>query len=189
MVTRQLFEEVEKTQTSIDHYVDAIGTTFKQFPPYVDQILTTYPFNANEIGRVDASFVADLHTIDTSLADLQDRYASASEEDKKSLREQIKVSKQQRETRRWNAYIAFLRTKNAGLADVFSQLVATKFDFSMLSASDQQVIVDVLVKDKLQDTIKNKVPELLSVSEEDITQFVHDLFDLSKMDITIPTRQ
>ena len=82
-----------------------------------------------------------------------------------------------------------MKTKNAALADIFAQLVASKFDFSVLGADQQQVILDVLVKDKLEDTIKNKVPELLSVSEEDITQFVHDLFDLKKMDITLPTRQ
>ncbi len=189
LVTRQLFEEVEKTQKTIDHYVEAIGNTFKQFPPYVDQILTTYPFNANEISTVDTSFVADLDAIDHSIADLQDRYASATDDEKKTLREKIQQLKHQREERRWQAYILFLKTKNAALADIFAQLVASKFDFSVLGADQQQVILDVLVKDKLEDTIKNKVPELLSVSEEDITQFVHDLFDLKKMDITLPTRQ
>jgi hypothetical protein len=59
---------------------------------------------------------------------------------------------------------------------------------SSVLLSKQQHIVDVLIKDKLEDTIKNKIPELLSVAEEDITQFVHDLFDLKKMELILPTR-
>jgi hypothetical protein len=34
-----------------------------------------------------------------------------------------------------------------------------------LSSDQQQFLVDVLVKEKLEDTIKNKIPSVLSVSE------------------------
>jgi len=187
-VTHQLFEEVKKTQDTIDHYVSAMDNTFKQFPPYVNQILKIYPFNDKGISTVDTSFHADLQIIDNQLLTVQEQYASANDDERKLLREKIKALKQEREQRRWQAYITFLRTKDPALADVFAQLVKSKFDFSVLSADQQQLLVNVLVKDKLEDTIKNKVPELFSVSEENITHFVHDLFDLKKMDITIPTK-
>jgi hypothetical protein len=80
-----------------------------------------------------------------------------------------------------------LRTKEPSLADAFDQLIANNFDFSVLSSEQQQILVDILVKKTLEDTIKNKIPELLSVTEEELTQFIHDLFDLQKMDIVFPT--
>ncbi len=188
LVTRQLFEETKKTQESIDHYLESIGNTFKEFPPYVNDILNIYPFNDKIISTVDTSFHTDLEHIDTQILDLQNTYAVANDTEKKELRTKIRVLKEEREQRRWQAYIAFLRSKDPSLADVFTQLVHSKFDFSVLSSIQQQKLIDVLIKNKLQDTIKNKVPELLSVTEEELTQFVNDLFDLKKMDISIPTR-
>jgi len=104
------------------------------------------------------------------------------------LRKKIKILKQEREQRKWQAYIVFLRTKDTGLADVFTHLVTSKFNFSLLSVDHQQFLINVLIKNKLEDSIKNKIPELLAVTEEDLTQFVTDLFDLKKMDLVIPTR-
>ena len=188
LVTRQLFEEVEKTQKSIDHYIESIGTTFKQFPPYVDQILTIYPFNTKIVDAIDPSFSTEIQTIDVQMVALQQQYSSASDEEKSSLRMKMKLIKQQREYRRWQAYILFLRTQDAPLADVFAQLVASTFDFSVLSPDQQQIMVNVLVKHTFEDTIKNKIPELLSVDKADMTQFVDDFFDLKKKDIVIPTK-
>ncbi|MEI6118901.1 MAG: hypothetical protein WCP92_06910 [bacterium] len=191
MATRQLFEEVQKTQETIDHYVTVMGDTFKQFPPYLNDILhmEEYRFNAKNISVVDPSFEADMHDIEDQIVDLDAQFKNAPTNEKKNeLREKIKTLRYQKEQRRWQAYIAFLRTKNTPLADVFTQLVGSKFDFSVLSPDHQQLLTDVLIKNKLEDTIKNKVPELLSVKEEELTQFVRDLFDLKKMDLTIPTR-
>ena len=188
LATRQLFEEVQKTQDTIDHYVTEMGNTFKQFPPYVNDVLSIYPFNDKIISGIDTSFHSDLDHIDTQFIDLNSQYAAATDEEKKTLRIKMKALKQQREQRRWQAYIAFLRTKDAALADVFAQLVGSKFDFSVLSPDQQQLILNVLVKNRLEDSIKNKIPELLSVKEEELTQFVHDLFDLKKMDLVIPTK-
>ncbi|MCX6823849.1 MAG: hypothetical protein NT085_01880 [candidate division SR1 bacterium] len=191
LATRQLFEEVQKTQETIDHYVTVMGDTFKQFPPYLNDILQMeeYRFNAKHISAVDPSFDADMHDIEDQIVDLDVQFKSAPTNEKKNeLREKIKALRLQKEQRKWQAYIAFLRTKNAPLAEVFAQLVGSKFDFSVLSPDHQQLLIDVLIKNKLEDTIKNKVPELLSVKEEELTQFVHDLFDLKKMDLTIPTR-
>jgi hypothetical protein len=187
-VTRQLFEEVQKNQDTIDQYITAMGETFKQFPPYVHAILEVYPFNDKHISVVDTSFHADMHAIEDQIVDLDAQFKTAPDEKKQEFRDKIKALRQQREHRRWQAYIAFLRTKDAALADVFAQLVGSKFDFSVLSADQQQRILNVLVKNKLEDSIKNKVPELLDVKEEELTQFVHDLFDLKKMELTIPTR-
>lgn len=187
-VTRQLFEEVQTTQETIDHYLESIGNTFKEFPPYVNDIFTLYPFDAARIDSVDSSFVSDLNTIDLQLADFQNQYNSAPESEKKEIRKKIKNLKQERENRKWHAYIAFLETKNPSLATVFTHLLENKFNFASLSADQQQFIVSFFVKNKLEDTIKNKVPELLAVDEVAITKFMTDLFDLKKMDLTLPTK-
>jgi hypothetical protein len=148
-----------------------------------------YTFNHKNISSVDPSIDADLADIDAQILDIENQYSLATDEDRKLLREKKQALKQEKEKRKWQAYITFLRTKNTTLADVFAQLVESNFDFSVLSADQQQTLVDVLVTNKLEDSIKNKIPELLSVKEEKITQFVHDLFDLKKMDITIPTKK
>lgn len=188
LVTRQLFEEVEKHQDIIDHYLLAMGTAFKKFPPYVNEILNIYPFNDKQLTFIDASYHDDLEAIDNQILSLQEGYEDMDDKEKNSTRKKIKDLKQQREQRKRQAYIAFLRTKEPSLADIFNQLVASKFDFSTLPTDQQQLLVDTLVKNKLEDTIKNKVPELLSVDDEWFSQFIRDLFDLKKMDITVPTQ-
>ena len=188
MTTRQLFEEVQKTQESIDFYLDGMIDTFKKFPPYVNQLLHIYPFNDKEVSNIDTSFHGDISAIDSALADLEAQYAHASDEERKALRKKIRERKEEREARRWQAYIEFLRSKDASLVDVFAVLVENTFNFSVLTPEQQQVLVDVLVKKTLEDTIKNKIPELLSVTEEELTQFITDLFDLQKMDLIIPTK-
>jgi len=187
-VTRYLFEEVHETQKTIDHYLGVMGDAFKEFPPYVNEIFKIYPFNDKVISAIDTSLHADLAHLDAQIAECNNAYNSASEKEKEELRKKMKALKQEMEYRRWQAYITFLKTKDAALAEVFFHLVGSKFNFSVLSPDQQQVIVDALIKNKLEDTIKNKVPELLSVKEEELTQFVHDLFDLKKMSITIPTK-
>lgn len=189
-MTRQLFDEVQKTQETIDHYITALGDTFKQFPPYINTILEIYPFNDKLVAADDTSFHADLERIDMQVVDLNARILTISDEgERKSIRDQIRVLKQQREQRKRQAYIHFMRSKDMSLADIFAQLVANGFSFPVLSQDQQQYILDVLIKHKLEDTIKNKVPELLDVKEEELTNFVDDLFNLQKMDVTIPTRQ
>ena len=188
LATRQLFEEVQKTEEIIDHYITAMNDTFKEFPPYVNDILSIYQFNDKTISTIDTSFHHDLEYIDAQINDFNAQYTVAPATERKELRKKIKTLKQEMEQRRWQAYILFLRTKDVALADVFSRLVTSKFDFSVLSPEQQQLLINVLIKNKLEDTIKNKVPEMLSVKEEDLTQFVHDLFDLKKMDISVPTR-
>lgn len=166
-----------------------MGNTFKEFPPYVNEILKIYPFNAKIINTIDTSFDTDFADINAQISECENQYiAAATDEERMKLREKKNALKQEREQRRRQAYIAFLRTKDAALADVFTQLVASKFNFAVLSADHQQLLVDVLIKHKLEDAYKNKVPELLSVTEKDLTQFVNDLFDLKKMDLIIPTK-
>lgn len=190
LVTRQLFEEIKKTQEAIDDSIKAIGDTFREFPPYVNDILNidTYRFNDKVISDIDSTYHTDIQHIDIQILDLNNQYTAADDIVKKELRKKIKILKQEREQRKWQAYIVFLRTKDTGLADVFTHLVTSKFNFSLLSVDHQQFLINVLIKNKLEDSIKNKIPELLAVTEEDLTQFVTDLFDLKKMDLVIPTR-
>lgn len=167
-----------------------MSDTFKAFPPYVNDIMNIDPYRFNDtlISAIDVTFHADLEHIDNEIVSINSQYAAASEEERKLLRQKMKALKQKKEERRWQAYIAFLTTKNPDLANVFSQLVAKKFDFSCLSSAHQQLLTDILVKNKLEETIKNKVPELLDVKEEDLISFINDLFDLKKMDLVVPTR-
>jgi hypothetical protein len=77
------------------------------------------------------------------------------------LRKKRKELKQQREEIKWKAYIRYLATKDQALASVMDKLVGARFDFNKLSVADQQVILNILVKQKLNDLIAHKAPELL----------------------------
>lgn len=187
-MTRQLFEEIQKTQESIDNYVDAMADTFKKFPPYLNTILRIHRFDVTAISAVDPTFNADLHMIETKMSEIEEQIPTASDDERKTLRKQLKELSQQREQRRRQAYVALLKSKDASLGDAFDALVRSKFDFSVLSPDIQQHFVNTLVKQQLNDTIKNKVPELLALDTKELTAFVDDLFNLKKMDLTIPTR-
>lgn len=163
-------------------------TTFKEFPPYVNEILNIYPFNDKIIQTIDTTLHSDLQLIDDQILAAQEHYVAATDAERKEFKKKIHDLKQQREHRKRQAYISFLQSKEPSLASIFSVLVKSKFDFSLLSLDQQQTLVNTLVKHKLEETIKNKVPEILSTTEEELTQFVNDLFDLTKMDLTIPTR-
>ena len=189
LATRQLFEKIQNRQETIDHYIAAIGDTFKEFPPYFNDILKIYPFNMKDVRIADSTYEADISSIERQLAALEWQISSAAPEQKKSLKEKSTLLRQEMEQRKWQAYIAFLKTKDTLLADSFAALVASKFNFSLLAPDQKQHLIDVLVKEKLEDTIINKVPELLDVQKDDLKQFVKDLFNLDKMDLTIPTKQ
>lgn len=60
---------------------------------------------------------------------------------------------------------------------------------SSISKQDQQELLNVLVKNKLQDVVDTEALSNLGMKEDEYKTFVEDLFDLTKQDITIPTRQ
>lgn len=189
VATQQLFDQVERTQQTVDRYLKNIATIFKEFPPYINEITKIYPFNHEDVARVDLSFSSDIQAFDTHITDLETQYLQASPTEKKQLRQKIRDIQQQKELRKWQAYTEFLSTQHPQLGIIFTQLVDHKFDFSVLSLADQQVLVTVLVEHKLKDALRTKMPELLDVDAEDLSLFFHDLFDLSKMTLALPTRQ
>ncbi len=190
LVTRQLFEDVQQTQDALDIHVGNIGKVFVSFPPYAHAIFDIYPFNESTISSVDTTFSSDIKGIKDKISSLEQHIgAAANEEAREPFRRQLRPLQEQKAQREWQWYIAFLRSKNPLLSDAFAVLVANKFNFADLNLPQQQILTDVLVKQHLEDTIKNKVPDLLSVSEADISSFVQDLFDLDKMELGIPTQQ
>lgn len=189
LATYQLFDEVQKTKSTIDHYIDAMSDTFKKFPPYVDEIFALYPFNVNNISIVDPTLETDLEAIGFKIIELDKQYDVLTTEDEKAkIRQQIRDLETKQEERKWQAYIAFLECKEPSLWEVFRSLIQSKFNFSLLSKDQQQLLIDTLVKHKLQDTIQNKIPDLLDVDKKSLSDFVQKLFDMDNMDITIPTR-
>jgi hypothetical protein len=180
---------MHKTQETVDYYVDTLSSTFKKFPPYVNEIFTIYPFNYQKIRSVDAAFDTDMQGADQKIMALQEQYARASEAERKTIALQLRGLKEDKEARKRQGYIAYLSKQNAQLAHVMTSLVQNKFNFAGLSTAEQQLLVTALVEHRIQDAITRKVPELLSLSEAALSQFVHDLFDLQKKEVTIPTRQ
>ena len=184
LATRQLFEEIKADQKTIDYYADTIVDAMKWFPPYVNEIFKLYPFDTN----LDPQLSGKLWAIDTKIGETENKIAEwTPDETKILLRAEIKTLKEQREKIRWDAYATQLDMKDKSLAGAIRTLVDSKFDFSQLHMGQQQALLDVLVKHKLEDIIKRKAPELLSTDEDELKTFLDDLFDLRKTDVSIPT--
>ncbi len=189
LATRQLFEEVRDTTEAVEKYVDNISDAFVQFPPYVNQIFKKYPYNHKAIIASNPGLDNELSAIDSQINNLDAQIATETDkEKKKELQKKKKEIKKQKEMRRWQAYASRLASKDATLGGVISKLSQNNFDFNKLDSVQQQEILNVLVKSKLQDLVKNKVPELLGIDEAEFGKFVQDLFDLNKKQILIPTK-
>ena len=191
LASRQLFEEIQETQQTIDYYTDVIIGSIRSFPPYVNEIFKIYPHDEASLLAVEPSLTSDLADVDKKIAEKETQVINSTntDETKMMIRSDIRKLQDQREALRWNAYIKLLAQKDESLASAMQTLVDNKFDFSKLNITGQQVLINVLVKNKLEDLIKNKAPDLLSADEDDMRQFVEDLFDLQKMDVSIPTNE
>ena len=167
IVTRQLFETAKRSQDLVNHYFQICGDTIKSFPPYANHIYTLYPYNDAEVSKVSPDLHAQLQEVDKDIAQVESKIAgSPSKEEKATLRTHLQKLRQQREDIKWKAYLDYLATKDADLGRGMKQLYAVNFDFSRMSAPDQQALLDILVKHSLEDLVANKAPELLNVDPE-----------------------
>jgi len=185
---RQLFDDIKSTKNLIDTGLVNARATFKEFSPYVNEIFKIYPYNDKDISNIDGNLHSKIQSLDKEISNLESKIINADGKEKKKIRAEVKKIKQEQELLKWQAYIKYLGAKDKKLAEVIDKLVNSKFDFNWLDKIDQQYIVDFLVKNKLQDMIKNKIPEILSVDEEDLKKFVNDFFDLNKMELKFPTK-
>lgn len=189
LATRQLFEEVRSTSAAVEKYVDNITDAFVQFPPYVNQIFSKYPYNPRNISTVDPDFDKEISAFDSQINTLESQIATEkNKEKKKELQKKKAELKKQKEMRKRQAYTKWLESKNSKLSAVIAKLVHNNFDFNKLDSVQQQEIINILVQSKLDDLTKNKVPELLKIDQVDFSKFVKDLFDLNKKQILIPTK-
>ena len=67
-----------------------MNDTFKEFPPYVNDILSIYQFNDKTISTIDTSFHHDLEYIDAQINDFNAQYTVAPATERKELRKKIK---------------------------------------------------------------------------------------------------
>jgi len=128
--------------------------------------------------------------IDNKISKIEDNIIKEKDPKKKSeLKKEKEKLRQEKEKIKWDAYIKFLASKDAKLSHIVAKLVDSKFGFALLDQAEKQYIINFLVKDKLQDLIANKVPELLDIEADKLKNFVDDLFDLNKKDLIIPSRE
>jgi hypothetical protein len=157
----------------------------------MNEIFKLYPYDDSRISLTEPAVTSQLQDVDTQISqiELSIAHEQTSKEEKIHLRKKRKELRQERELIKWNAYISYLATKDPSLSAVMGKVVTAHFDMGQLSLVDQQVILNHLVKHKLQDLIQHKAPELLDIDAESLQQFVEDLFDLQKMELMIPTKE
>lgn len=149
-----------------------------------------YPYHDQLVSAAVPTFHQQLSALDASLQSLELRIADAKtspEERSRLLEERQDLLSQKSQIKR-QVYVQYLSTKDSRLSAVVAKLVDVRFDFSLLSLSDQQEVLNILVKRKLHDLMQHKAPELLDVDADQLATFVDDLFDLQKQDLLLPRR-
>jgi hypothetical protein len=65
-------------------------------------------------------------------------------------------------------------------------LIDNNFDVSKLDKANQQILLDDIVKDKLDKLLADGTAKSLGVDEQKFAERMKDLFDLDKKQLTIP---
>lgn len=191
LATRQLFEESKEKWTYIEHHLQQVGNEFKAFPPYFNEILNIYPYNHEKVINQQSTHKTEYTKQSETLAEKEKELEKTdiSEEQKETIRKEIfEIKDKLNETKR-KAYADYIKTQDKDLGNIISTLVDSRFDISKLSKENQQKILDTLVNSKLWDSIKNKIPNILWIDNNEYEKFIKNLFDLNQKEITIPTNQ
>jgi len=191
LATRQLFEENQEKKEVIEKHIWNIADTFKWFPPYINELFKTYPYNSSKIDNLDSGFTTAFNKQTKKISEIEDQITNweTDEKERSKLYKKLETEKENLKTIKRSWYANYIKSINPKLWNSIESLIESDFDISLLSIENQQEILNTIVKDKLEDTIQNKVPDLLDIDKDEYKQFMLDIFDLSKNDITIPTRQ
>lgn len=190
LATRQLFEEAKETGTYVAHHLEEIGKEFKNFPPYINELLHIYPYKQQTVIDQQPVHKATYEKQAQLLSETEKEFEKQglSEQQKEDLRKKIfDIQKDLNEIKR-NAYADYIHSKNAEIGTIIKQLIQNNFDIKKLAINDQQKLVNTLVSSKLDDSVKNQIPKILGIDAKEYESFVKKLFDLKEKDIEIPTQ-
>lgn len=114
LATRQLFDEAKEGRNFIEKNVENIADTFRQFPPYINEIFAVYPYDYNEIVKSDTEFSEKYNKASEEIKSIEDEIAKETtpEEKRKSLREELKKKSQTLNIIKRNGYAKYIETKD-----------------------------------------------------------------------------
>lgn len=190
LATRQLFEEAKETGAYVAHHLEQIGKEFKAFPPYFNELLNIYPYKQQTVIEQQPIYKAEYNKQENLLTEIEKEFEkpNLSEQQKQDIHKQIFDQKNKLNNIKWAAYAEYIKTQNPEIWNIISQLIDNNFNIKKLWKSDQQKILNILVSSKLDDSIKNQIPNVLWTDPKEYETFVKNLFDLNQKEISIPTQ-
>jgi hypothetical protein len=162
LATRQLFDEISKKNAIAEMQIEDIGDIFNGFPPYLNDIFKTYPYQEQSIKDIDPEFKKDIEAGNKKDSD---------EDNQKNLQKlaELKDKKNKRKRKGYAKYLAeqhkdtdneFSKLNN-NIGTAMSALIENNFDVSKLSKKDQQTLLNILVQKKLEKIVSQGTAESL----------------------------
>lgn len=190
LATRQLFEQSKESWSYIEYHLQQVGNEFKAFPPYFNEILNIYPYNHEKVINQNSTHKTEYENQSNILSEKEKELEKTEtpDEQKENIRNEIfKIKENINKTQR-KAYADYIKIQDSKLWTIINQLVDINFDINKLWLEEQQIILNKLVSSKLDDSIKNKIPNILWIESDEYQEFVNNLFDLNQKDIIIKTQ-
>jgi len=189
LISVDYFENIQKSQEMFDESVDHIYSTFKDLNPYVNELFKIYPYGGKSyLDKKDSQYSSGMKRLQDEIVRANEELVSAQTQwDKEVLEEKKKTWERELANLEWTHYLSQIYDKNPKLWTVMKKLYSNKFAFSSLNKKEQQVIVDVLIDHKVDNIVKQDVPNLLGVDEKEFKKFIYSFFDLEKDTVKVPT--
>lgn len=190
IATRQLFEKSKEKWAYVEYHLQQIWNEFKSFPPYFNEITNIYPYNHENVINQQAKHKEEYNKQEKILTEKEKDLwkTNISDKQKEIIRKEIFEIKEKINLIKRKAYADYIKTKDSKLWESINQLVENQFDISKLLQNQQQTILNTLVHSKLEDSIKNNIPNILWAEENEYQDFIKNIFDLNQKDITIKTQ-
>jgi len=186
LVTAQYLKEFDETNSLIDEKLKYIHNTFADFPPYMNEILKIYPYEVKDL-QVGSSEIINLQTeINNILKKINSE--KLSEDEKIKLKTELKNHQENLDWLLWSRYVESIEKTNKPVSDILKKLNQNNFNLSLLTKGEQQILLNLLVENKLDESVQNQIPELFGTYWDDFKEFVKDLFDLDKNKVVMPTQ-
>lgn len=187
LATRQLFDDVSKTNSFVETQIENIGEVFKWFPPYINEIFKKYEFNEDRLQKENPKFANTMNRLNEEINALEKQDNTiASWTERKEVFAKIKALKKEKNLARWKEYARDISNKNPKIGNAVAVLIDNNFDVSKLDKGNQQILLDDLVKDKVDKLLAEGTAASLGIDEQRFAERMKDLFDLSKKELTIP---
>lgn len=167
LITQEYLWWLKDSANHVEKKLDIAKNSFTSLVPKMSWITDKYPYDIKEIKQQNPALAKNINLYQRRLANWED------------VRKEF-------DNACFEAYTWLVKSKNLKLWDILFKLFQNKFDFSKLDKEEQNELLHESVKSRVEEYKKEWLSELIGIDENNLDNFIKDLFDLDKKEITIP---